>query len=263
MGSSTSSEKSPPQPPKAPPKFCLEALQQDSLLACHFALLKKQENGGKVDSVSSVPVQILARELRVPARVLQGWLVNNTGSSEGFTSQHLVQAVTEFVDPQSPHRRRRNLWGAYTNAEGVVTNDALKELVKGSLDVAAALAEDFGGVNLSDLKGNTPDSCVLDHFTDSQNDLDLEAFDKWASKHFPSVADAIGFMILCKARTIAQADAGETEAGKWELSEAEEAEVQHKVMKYFPLMDSSKGGSDVFSTALLWAFGVLWEVSSY
>jgi hypothetical protein len=62
-------------------------------------------------------------------------------------------------------------------------------------------------------------------------------------------------LLLEKARAVADAVAGV----ELELNEAEETAIQHRIMALFPLLDGSKGPSELLTPELLWGFGLLWK----
>jgi len=155
MGSSTSKEPSEQQKPQAAQQkkaFVLTSEHTRSILSAHAALLKKQE--GAPDP-TRVVAGVLAKELRLPAD-LAAWIAGE----QGVTAIDLVAVTTRCVDPDG---RRTALFEAYSDSGGMLSMEGLRRLLEGTLAVAMALAEDFGGLRLDDLKGKAEPGGVISH----------------------------------------------------------------------------------------------------
>ena len=149
-GSASSEKKAAPPPVKK--VFALTSEQEADLLAAHAAMLKKQDGAPDPERVVS---GVLQREFRLPAE-LATWLAP---PKQGVSAADFVAFATRCADPDG---RRALLFEAYSE-EGNLSCEQLRCLLEGSLAVAVALAQDFGGLQIGDLKGKTEPGGVVEH----------------------------------------------------------------------------------------------------
>ena len=85
-----------------------------------------------------------------------------------------------------------------------------------------------------------------------RSSVDLNHFEKFSSKHAPSIADGIWILLREKARFFCSTD----DNGKSKVSETSAAELQQQVLGVMPLLEN---GSTILNAELLWGLGLLWN----